>query len=304
MRRTRQNSFTEVLMKYGIYYAYWEKKWGVDYYPYIDKVADLGFDVLEISCAGLKDMAEDEIKRLKEHADERGIQMTGGYGPKASQSLASADPAVVENGISFWKETFSVLEKLGIDTVGGGLYGYWPADYTKPFDKAGDVDRSINNMRKVADIAADYGIKTLGMEVLNRHEGYMLNTAKEALAYCKAVDRPNVKIHLDTYHMLLEEDSFTEAIQTAGEYLGHVHVGENNRKLPGQGHIINWNEIGEALRSVNYDGAVVMEPFVIHGGEVGRDVRIWRDLFDDITQEQLNTDAAESVKYLRSVFEK
>lgn len=290
-------------MKYGIYYAFWERTWGADYDPYIDKMAKLGFDILEISCAGLKDMPEDKIKALKEHADEKGIALTGGYGPKASESLASEDPAVVENGIRFWSETFPVLEKLGITTVGGGLYGYWPADYTKPFDKEADLDRSIKNMKKVADIAADYGITTLGMEVLNRHEGYMINSAKECVAYCEAVDKPNVKVHLDTYHMLLEEDSFTDAILTAGSRLGHVHVGENNRKLPGQGHIIDWNEIGEALRKVNYQGAVVMEPFVIHGGEVGRDIRLWRDLFDDVSEERLDRDAAESVKFIRRVFE-
>ena len=290
-------------MKYGIYYAYWEKTWGVDYNRFVDKVADLGFDILELSCAGLAEMPAQAVTDLKKHADDRGILLTGGYGPKHSEDLSNADPAVVKNGIDFWAKTFPVLEKLGITAVGGGLYGYWPADYTKPFDKAAELDRSIKNMRTVADMAASYGITTLGMEVLNRHEGYLLNSAKEAVAYCEAVDRPNVKVHLDTYHMLLEEDSFDEAIHTAGSRLGHVHVGENNRKLPGQGHIINWDEIGRALRDIGYDGNVVMEPFVIHGGEVGRDIRLWRDLFPGITEEKLDNDAAASVQFLRKVFE-
>ena len=152
-------------------------------------------------------------------------------------------------------------------------------------------------------MAADYGIDTLGMEVLNRHEGYLINTCKEAVAYCKAVDRKNVKIHLDTYHMLLEEDSLPDAIRQAGARLGHFHVGENNRKLPGQGHIINWNELGAALREIHYHGNVVMEPFVIHGGQVGQDIRIWRDLLDDVSEERLDRDAAESVRFLRGAFE-
>lgn len=103
--------------------------------------------------------------------------------------------------------------------------------------------------------------------------------------------------------MLLEEDSFTEAIHTAGDLLGHVHVGENNRKLPGQGKIINWEEIGQALRDIHYDGNVVAEPFVLHGGEVGRDIRLWRDLFPGVTEEKLDKDAAESVEFLRNKFE-
>ena len=291
-------------MKYGIYYAYWANKWGVDYHPYIDKVSSLGYDILEVSCAGLKDLSTEELKSLRTHAQDKNIMLTGGYGPKPDQSLASADPAIVENGIQFWSDTFRALEMLGITTVGGGLYGYWPANYFKPFDKEAEMERSIQNMKKVADMAADHGITVLGMEVLNRHEGYLLNSTKEAVAYCKAVDKPNVKVHLDTYHMLLEEDSFADAIHTAGELLGHLHVGENNRKLPGQGHIIDWQEIGQALRDINYDGTVVAEPFVLHGGEVGRDIRLWRDLYPGVTEDQLDRDAAESVSFLRSVFEK
>ncbi len=290
-------------MKYGIYYAYWAKKWGVDYNVYVEKAAKCGFDCLEVSCAGLKDMPEEEITRLKETADKNGIFLTGGYGPKAGESLASSDPAIVKNGIQFWTDTFKVMEKLGITVVGGGLYGYWPVDYSKPVEKARDLETSIKNMKIVADIAESFGVTTLGMEVLNRHEGYLLNTTKEAVAYVEAVGKSNVKIHLDTYHMMMEEDSFTEAIHTAGKYIGHVHVGENNRRLPGQGHVLNWEEIGQALKDVNYNGNIVTEPFVMEGGEVGRDIRIWRQLIPDISEEKLDSDAAESVKFMHRIFD-
>ena len=289
-------------MKYGIYYAYWERQWGADYRKYIRKAGELGFDILELACTGMKDMSEAEIEELKAVRDASGISLTAGHGPKPDQNLASPDPAIVENALEFWKETFRVLEKLDIKTVGGGLYGYWPVDYSKPVDKEGDLERSIENMRRMADIAADYGITTLGMEVLNRHEGYLLNTCKVCVDYVKAVDRPNVKVMLDTYHMLFEEDSFEDAILTAGPLLGHLHVGENNRKVPGQGHLINWDEIGSALHKIGYDGTVVMEPFVIHGGEVGKDIRIWRDLLPDVSEEKLDSDARGSVEFLRSMW--
>lgn len=290
-------------MKYGIYYAYWEKQWGADYVKYVKKVKDLGFDILEISCAGLKETPAEEIAKLKACKDEYGIVLTGGYGPKAIENIASEDPAIVQNTFAFWKDTFKVLAELDIHQVGGGLYTYWPVDYTKPIDKAADLDRSITNMKELAKMAAEYDI-ILGMEILNRHEGYLLNTAAEGVAYVDAVGADNVKIMLDTYHMSMEEDSFVDAILTAGHRLGHLHVGENNRKLPGQGTMIPWEEIGEALHKVNYDGTVVMEPFVIDGGEVGRDIRVWRKLKEDCSEEALDREAAESVKYLRGVFEK
>ena len=215
-------------MKYGIYYAYWERSWGCDYRKYIKKIADLGFDILEISCAGLKDLTEDQIKELGEIRKQYNIRLTAGYGPKAKENIASTEESVVKEGFQFWKETFSVLHKLEIDTVGGGLYGYWPVDYTKPVEKQRDLQQSISNMRKLADMASEYGID-LCMEVLNRHEGYMLNTAKECVQYVDAVDKPNVKIMLDTYHMCLEEDDMPQAILEAGKRLGRLHVGENNR---------------------------------------------------------------------------
>lgn len=186
--------------------------------------------------------------------------------------------------------------------MGGGLYSSWPADYSKVPDKEGDLDRSIRNMKELAKMAQEYEL-ILGMEVLNRHEGYLINTAKEGVAYVDAVGAENVKVMLDTYHMNMEEDDFAEAILTAGKKLGHFHVGENNRKLPGQGHIIPWNQIGDALRKIEYQGAVVMEPFVICGGQVGKDIRIWRDLKDDCSEAILDQEAAQSVQYLRKTFE-
>ncbi len=289
-------------MKYGIYYAYWERQWGVDYLKYIQKVKRLGFDILEISCAGLRELTEREADQLRVCAEEEGILLTGGYGPRADENLASADPTVVENAFRFWKETFPVLQRLGIRQVGGGLYACWPADYSRVPDKAGDLERSIRNMKELAKIAEEYDME-LDMEVLNRHEGYLINTAKECVAYVDAVGAGNVKVMLDTYHMGMEEDDFAEAIRTAGSRLGHVHVGENNRKLPGQGHMVPWEVIGKALREVGYQANIVMEPFVIHGGEVGQDIRIWRDLKEDCSEETLDREAAESVAFLRNAFE-
>lgn len=291
-------------MKYGIFYAYWERQWNVDYCKYMKKAKEAGFDIMEIQCTGLKDLSADAIVRLKAARDEYGIQLTAGYGPAADQSMASDDPAVVQNGLNFWKDTFKVFQKLDITQVGGGLYGCWPVDYSKPVHKERDLQNSIQNMKTLADIAMDHGVVNLGMEVLNRHEGYLLNTAKEAKAYVEAVDKPNVKIMLDTYHMLLEEDSFRKAVLTAGKHLGHLHVGENNRKLPGQGKYVPWEELAQAIHDIGYDGTIVMEPFVIHGGQIGQDIRIWRDLIDDQSEARLDADAKESLVFLKKKFQK
>ena len=77
--------------------------------------------------------------------------------------------------------------------------------------------------------------------------------------------------------MNIEEDSFYDAIVKAGDKLGHLHTGETNRRAPGRGRM-PWSEIGAALKAVNYQGSIVTEPFLMPGGEVGRDISVYRDL--------------------------
>lgn len=131
--------------------------------------------------------------------------------------------------------------------------------------------------------AEDYGV-TYCVEVVNRYEGCILNTASEAMNYIKRVDADNIGVLLDTYHMNIEEDSFRDAILTAGDKLLGLHTGDNNRRCPGRGHI-DFDEIFKALAEVNFKGRIVSELFVAKGGEVGRDICVWRNL-EKIFQKQ------------------
>lgn len=287
-------------MKYGIYFAYWEKEWNADQKSYISKVKKLGFDILEISCAMLKNISREELVEMREMARAEGVTLTAGYGPGPSENLASSDEAVVKNAVAFYTDILKKLEILDIHTLGGGIYSYWPVDYTKPIDKEGDWKRSVKNVRTVGKIAQECGVDYC-LEVLNRFEGYLLNTCAECRQFVEEVDVPAVKIMLDTFHMNIEEDSMAEAILLAGDRLGHFHVGENNRRLPGKGNL-PWYQIGSALRAIGYDKNVVMEPFVKSGGKVGSDIKVWRDLSMGAATEQLDRDAAASVAFLRNVF--
>ena len=213
-------------MKYGIYYAYWEKEWGGNFVPYTEKCARLGFDILEVAC-GAFDREDDRFFReLAAAAKANGLRLTGGYGPRKGHDLAGTDPAQVEAAFRFYADMFRKMELAGIDRLGGALYSYWPAQCTPETDKAADTDRSVARMQRLADLAADHGI-TLCMEALNRFEGYMINTADECLAYVRAVNRPNVKVMLDTFHMNIEEDTLSGAVRSAKGYIGHIHIGDS-----------------------------------------------------------------------------
>ena len=169
-------------------------------------------------------------------------------------------------------------------------------------DKEAAWEHGIPLLRELGNRAEVFGIDC-ALEVLNRNETYILTDWAEAIEYCNQIGKKNVNILLDTYHMNIEEDDICGAIRNAGDMLGHFHVGENNRKLPGMNNSLDWAGIGQALRDIHYDKGVVMEPFLLKGGEVGRDVRVWRDLSDNATQEKMDEYLKASVKFLKEKFE-
>ena len=290
-------------MKYGIFFAYWTKEWEVDYKKYIDKVSDLGFDILEILASSFaeKYSTDSQIMELREYAESKGIELTAGFGPPKEYNLGSGDPETVKNAIGFYADILPKLKKAGISFIGGGLNSYWPVDYSIPINKAEDWKNSVKNVKEVAKIAEDCGV-VMGMEVLNRFEGYLINTCAETLEYVNEVNSPNVGIMLDTFHMNIEEDSMVDAIRLADKHLVHFHVGEQNRKVPGKGKL-PWNEIGNALREINYQKAVVMEPFVLSGsGKIVEDIKVWREIVTDSSESALDEDARGALLFLKHTF--
>ncbi|MGL6202197.1 MAG: sugar phosphate isomerase/epimerase family protein [Lachnospiraceae bacterium] len=283
-------------MKHGIYYAFWEQVWAADYKYYVEKVAKLGFDVLEIGSGPLPDYSDQEIKELKKCVDDHGIMLTAGYGPTFNHNAGSGDPKIRKEAHEWYKHLFETMAKLDIHLIGGALYSYWPMDFTN-VNKEEDWKYSVEGMQLLAPAAAEYDIN-LGMEVLNRFENHILNTAEEGVAFVREVGMDNVKVMLDTFHMNIEETSIGGAIRCAGDLLGHVHTGECNRMVPGRGRI-PWKEIGEALHDVGYDGTVVMEPFIRMGGQVGSDIKVWRDISRGATEEQLDAEAKSAVEFQR-----
>ncbi|AAK88700.1 dolichol monophosphate mannose synthase [Agrobacterium tumefaciens] len=286
-------------MKHGIYYSYWEHEWSAKFGPYIEKVAKLGFDIIEVAAHHINEYSDAELATIRKSAKDNGIILTAGIGPSKTKNLSSEDAAVRAAGKAFFERTLSNVAKLDIHTIGGALHSYWPIDYSQPVDKAGDYARGVEGINGIADFANDLGIN-LCIEVLNRFENHVLNTAAEGVAFVKDVGKNNVKVMLDTFHMNIEEDSFGDAIRTAGPLLGHFHTGESNRRVPGKGRM-PWHEIGLALRDINYTGAVIMEPFVKTGGTIGSDIKVWRDLSGGADIAKMDEDARNALAFSRFV---
>lgn len=288
-------------MKFGTLYAYWTHEWQGDYKFFLKKVKNIGFDILEISAGDLLLMTDAMIDELKALSKEYGIEITSNIGPAKCYDVASRDKTVRNSGISFLNSIMERMYRLNSKVIVGVMYTYWPNDFTD-LDKEGAWERGVESVKKLGKTAGNLGID-MCLEVVNRFETNILNTAEEGVKFCHEVNEPSVKLLLDTFHMNIEEDSFRDAILTAGNLLGHVHVGEGNRKLPGQGHL-PWNEIGGALNEIGYKDGVVMEPFVKPGGQVGKDIKVWRDLSNGADVCEMDRQIRESLEFLKRSFEK
>lgn len=286
-------------MKFGTLFAYWTHEWKGDYQFFAKKVSKLGFDILEISAGQLLTMSNQEIDELKALTKDLGITITSNIGPAKDKDIASSDPAVRKAGIEFLTGIMKAMDRLDSRALVGVLYSYWPCDFTD-LDKKAIWERGVVSVKELAKTAESLGIDYC-LEVVNRFETNILNTSAEAVRYCKDVDSKNVKILLDTFHMNIEEDNIGDAIRLAGDYLGHLHVGESNRKLPGMGRL-PWEEIGQALRDINFNKGIVMEPFMLEGGQVGRDIKVWRDLSDNADSEKMDRNIQMSLEFLKRSF--
>lgn len=280
--------------KLGIFLNYWEKNWDADYYKYIKKAANLGFDVLEFQAQPLLNISDDELRNIKKVADDCGIELTYSLGLDKKYDISSDDPYIRNAGVAYLTD---ILKKVAVQEgkiISGVSYAGWGVPEGE-VDKTKRTANSIESMKKLAPVAGALGIQ-YAVEVVNRFEGVVLNTAKEAVDYVKEVDSPNVGILLDTYHMNIEEPSIGEAIRLVADYLIGFHVGENNRTAPGRGHL-NWDEIFDALKEVNYGGRLVAELFVKAGGEVGRDICVWKDLITEESEEALDREARYLIEF-------
>ncbi len=284
-------------MKFGTGYAYWGNNWRCDYLAVTSKVSDIGFDILEIAADHLYHMTEKEILELKKLGQEKGIAFTTNSGPTKENDFASESAAVRKHGLDYFTTVLKKMKLLGSKSLVGAIYSFWPTDF-KETNKELAWERSIPCLKELSKTAEELDIEC-ALEVLNRNETYILTDCAEAIEYCNQIGSKNVNILLDTYHMNIEEDNMYDAIRKADGLLGHLHVGECNRKLPGMNNSINWPEIGKALRDINYEKAVVMEPFLLTGGEVGRDIRVWRDLSNNADEEMMDKYIKDSLVYLK-----
>ncbi|AWB48152.1 D-tagatose 3-epimerase [Gemmobacter aquarius] len=135
-----------------------------------------------------------------------------------------------------------------------------------------------DNIARVLVEAAGYAKKLgleLGIEPVNRYENHILNTGWQAVEMVERVGADNLFIHLDTYHMNIEERGLALGILDAAKYLRYIHLSESDRGTPGSGNV-RWDEIFGALKAVGFTGGLAMESFIDMSPEVAFGLAVWR----------------------------
>ena len=286
------------MMKIGTHFAYWNNTWSVDYVELCHRAKKCGLDVLEVGADHLLNLSDAQLEELRTTAKELGLEISANLGPPKDKDISDANPEIRAAGVKFLCDIMDQMVKLDCNILIGACYNHWPYDFAD-IEKEALLDRAVECMKQVGDHADKLGI-TIALEILNRFESCMINTLDEGIEFCQRVGKNSVKLLLDTFHMNIEEvEDIPTVLRRAGDWVRHVHVGEANRMLPGQGHM-NWAEIGQALRDINYDGKVVMEPFLLTGGEVGPAIKVWRDLSGNADAEKMDEMMATAVSFLRS----
>lgn len=135
---------------------------------------------------------------------------------------------------------------------------------------------AVDCYQSLGPVLAQTGV-TIAIEPLNRFETYFLNTAEDAVALCDQIGHPNVGILFDTFHANIEEKDIAQAYRIVGKHLKHVHTCENDRGIPGTGHV-DWPGVFQALRDLKYDAWLTIESFGFSLGELSAAASIWRDI--------------------------
>lgn len=263
--------------KLGVHAFVWEKGWShAECERAIANTAAVGFDLIEISALdpSLVDAAH-TAKRLA----EAGIGATFSFGLGDAEDISSNDRDKEKRGEERLDRFASLIRDIGATHMCGILESAFQK-YAQPTTAEG-VKRAAEILGRVAEKAAKSDI-TLGLEVVNRYESNVLNTASQAVEMCRRIGAPNVKVHLDVYHMNIEESDMGQAIIETGPHLGYFHTGDSHRGYLGSGSI----DLAQAFRALvkaGYQGPITFESFSsrVVGQPLEGILGIWRNLWED-----------------------
>lgn len=280
-------------IKYGVSTWLWTSPFSTasiqELFP---KIADMGFDVVEIA---VEDPSLIDGKEVKKALDKYKLKASvcGAFGP--SRDFTNEDPAVHANCFNYIQACLDLCVDLDVKFLGGPMYSaVGKARMVTPEQRKKEWELAVTNLRKVCDAASRRGLK-IALEPLNRFESDLVNTADDVVRMVNDINHPAANIMLDGFHMNIEERDIENALITAGDKLIHLQVAENYRGTPGTGQT-NWGAYRKGLEAINYKGAITIESFTTDNKELAGAVCFWRPM-----AENQDLFASEGLRFLKQL---
>ena len=251
-----------------------------------------GFETVEIPIESPEHI---DPAKVKAAADKNGLAIGSVCACMGPGRDFRGTPAEQKTAMRYCKAVIDQAAIMKCPRVIGPIYSVvGKADAVEPKQQKKEFALVVKNLKVLAAYAAKKRV-TLCIEPLNRFETDFLNTCDKGLQLLKAVGAKNVKLHLDTFHMNIEEKNQAAAIRKAGKLLGHFHACGSDRGTPGGDHI-EWKPIARALKQVGYKGDVVIESFTTDVKVIARAAAIWRRI-----EPTRNEIATKGIKFLKKV---
>lgn len=252
---------------FGVHTSMWTMSWDTKGAEYaVSQAVRYQMDFLEIALLEPLNVDVKHSKKLLEKNKMRAVCSLGL--PKGA--WPSNNP---ESGVGFLKIALEKTAQMGCEALSGVIYGgIGERTGFPPTEK--ELDNVAYALGEAASYAKSLGL-LLGIEPVNRYETHLLNTGWQAVAMIEKVGAHNMFVHLDTYHMNIEEKGVAKGILDAREHLEYIHLSESDRGTPGTG-TCDWDEIFAVLAAINFKGGLAMESFVNMPPEIAYGLSVWR----------------------------
>lgn len=294
----------------GLQTAYWSGTTPVlDIHQIIESTKKANIDTIELKAGDFVPLTTDGRADLRKEIEDAGLSITiNGTGLRPERDISSPDEESHKAGVKHLCYMLDLSKEMGAKLFSGIPYGLWNthpgADDDAIAMKKERRENAIRGLKEVAKHAEEVGV-VLCLEIVNRFEQYIVNTVEEGIAMCDEINNPYCKLLLDTFHMNIEEDYIPDAIRAASEkeYLGYIHVGESNRKIPNgpKKTNIDWKAIATTIKDIGYEGPLIMESFVLASSSSAKSVSLWREIKDETDIDGLVADAAAGVEFFKSL---
>lgn len=263
-------------MKIGMCMFLWTTHVTHEHETLLRDIKATGFDGVEIP---IFEGTPDDYKRLGDLLDRIGLERTAVSAMgDPDMNLIAPDAETRTRGVGYVKWAIDCAAALGADKLCGPLHSTLGA-FTGEGPTQAEFERSVSSQRAIGDHAGKRGV-TIGLEALNRFECYLLNTMEGLSAHVDEIGHPNIRAMYDTFHSNIEEADPISAFTRNRANIAHVHISENDRGVPGRGHV-PWAATFKAIRQSGYDDWLTIEAFGRALRDLAAATKIWRDLSEN-----------------------